>query len=49
MSIRKANRKFRRWCRYFRKYEPWHYATPGMERAYDQVTRAAYARLRRDS
>jgi hypothetical protein len=45
VSKRKAHRKFRRWVRYFRHYEPWHMATPGMERAYDACVRADYARL----
>lgn len=37
---RKAQRRFAQWVRYFRKYEPWHYATPGMLRAYNAVVRS---------
>jgi hypothetical protein len=45
MSKRKARRRFERWNRYFRKYEPWHLATPGFLRAYDALVRADYAQL----
>ncbi len=45
-SMRKANRRFERWNKYYRKY-PWHYATPGMLRAYDRIVAADYAKLRR--
>jgi hypothetical protein len=40
VSKRKAKRQFDRWSRYFRKYEPWHYATPGMLRAYNRWVQA---------
>jgi hypothetical protein len=36
MSVRKARRQLDRWHRYFRKYEPWHMATPGLLRAYNR-------------
>jgi hypothetical protein len=45
MSVRRAKRRFDRWSRYFRHYEPWHIATPGMLRAYDAYVRASYARI----
>ena len=47
-SKRKAKRQLERWFRYFRKYEPWHMSTPGLERAYDCKTRAFYAKLRQE-
>jgi hypothetical protein len=47
MSKRRAKRRFDRWVRYFKPYEPWHYATPGMERAYNALVHADYAQLRR--
>ena len=46
-SIRKAERRFSRWMRYFRKYEPWHMATPGLERAYNALIHAETASQRR--
>lgn len=46
-SIRKAQRRFERWMRYFRKYEPWHMATPGMERAYNALIHARNASAQR--
>ena len=47
MSQRKADRKFRQWVKYFRKYEPWHFATPGMEKAYNQCVHASCANMRK--
>jgi hypothetical protein len=48
-SVRKANRQYQRWHKYFRKYEPWHLATPGMERAYNHWVRARYVRIWREN
>lgn len=45
-SQRKARRRLESWHRYFRKYEPWHYCTPGILRAYDRRVRASYAAIR---
>lgn len=46
MSKRKAKRNLDKWFRYFRKYEPWHMSTPGLEKAYDRKNAAFYAGLR---
>lgn len=45
MSVRKRKRQLDRWYRYFRKYEPWHLGTPGLERAYNAWVHATYAEL----
>jgi hypothetical protein len=47
MSKRKANARFQRWVRYFRHYEPWHDATPGMLRAYNACVSADRVRQSR--
>lgn len=46
MSYRKARRNLHKWFRYFRKYEPWHLSTPGLEKAYNRMVHASYANIR---
>jgi hypothetical protein len=48
VSIRQADRRFRAWVRYFRRYEPWHLATPGMERAYNRWAHAVNRKANRE-